>query len=100
MAANLPLVQSEDQSLQLLQTRWKSLLDPLIRNQLTNGLMLTNIVLTTGDNVINHLLSRNQVGWFVVDQNAAVAIYRSQPLNDKTLTLNASGPATVSLWVF
>lgn len=100
MAGNLPLVQSADLSLMLLQSRWKSTLDPLLRNQLVDGVLLTDVALVTGENVINHLLGRKQVGWIIVDRDASTAVYRSAALNDLTLTLNSSGSVTVSIWCF
>jgi hypothetical protein len=71
-----------------------------LANQLMQGLLLKNIALNIGDNVINHLLGRMMQGWILTDQSAGATIYRSQPLNDKTLTLNASAGLTISLWVF
>lgn len=86
--------------LEMMQTQWASQIDPLLVNPLASGLLLKNIVLASGANVINHLLSRQPQGWFVTDTNAAVTIYRSQPFNSSTLTLTSSGAATVSLYVF
>lgn len=94
--AQLPLIDPTDK----LQQRWKSVLDPLLAKELTQGNLLQNISLLSGDNILSHRLGRMMTGWFVVDQNAGVTLYRSAALNDKTLTLNASAPVTVSLWVF
>lgn len=96
----LPLIISGDQSLDLIQTRWKSQLDPVLSNRLTQGLLLSQVAIVTGSNVINHLLDRNQQGWFITDINAAAQLYRSAPLNDKTLTLTSDAPCIISLWVF
>lgn len=97
----LPLFQkSNDQNFILMQTAWKSQLDPVLANPLVNGHMITNVNLFSGDNVINHLLSRMMQGWFIVDQNAGVTIYRSAPLNSLTITLNSSGTVVVSIWCF
>lgn len=98
--ALLPLFKIEDVQLTLWQTKWKSLLDPILGNELVNGIQLRNILLATGDNVINHRLGRTMQGWILTDQSANSLIYRSQPLNSATLTLNSSGPVTVSLWCF
>lgn len=86
--------------LDLMQTRWKQELDPLLAISITQGQQLSGIFLKSGVNTINHLLSRMQQGWFVTDQNAAAIFFRSQPFNDKTLVLTASAPVTVNLWVF
>lgn len=83
-----------------MQTIWKSQIDPILKIPMLNGLQLTNISLISGDNVINHLLQRNQQGWIVTDQSAASSLCRSQPLNNLTLTLNSSNPCVISLWVY
>ncbi len=79
---------------------WKSILDPVIATPIIQGNLISNVSLITGANVINHKLGRNQVGWMVVDQQASASIYRSQPLNNLTLTLVASAPAVISVWCF
>jgi len=98
--AQLPLIQTADRVLSQLQTRWKALLDPVIAEPLVGGSLLTGVVLASGANTINHKLGQTPVGWFLVDNNANVTVYRSQPFNDLTLTLTSSGAATVSLYVF
>ena len=83
-----------------MQTRWKSLIDPLLENALNSVSIIDNVVLAAGDNVINHKLGRKQQGWLVLDVNASTTIYRSADFNDKTLTLNSSAAATIKLGVF
>jgi len=92
----LPLKLTAD----LMQTRWKSLIDPLLENALNSVSIIDNVVLAIGDNVINHKLGRKQQGWLVLDVNASTTIYRSADFNDKTLTLNSSATATIKLGVF
>lgn len=81
-------------------TRWKSLIDPILKNPLNSVSILEDVSLKVGDNVINHRLGRKLRGWVLLDVNAATTIYRSAPLNDLTLTLNSSAVATISLGVF
>ena len=83
-----------------MQKQWSSLLNPLLSVSLTQGALLPNVKLVMGNNTFNHYLGRQMQGWFIVDINQDVSIYRSQPLNSQTLTLNSSDPVTVSLWVF
>lgn len=106
----LPLKLTAD----LMQTRWKSILDPVIEitynNQesvselnalpLNQMVVLDNVVLAIGNNAITHGLGRVPVGWIVMDINAASTIYRSAAFNINTLTLNASAIATIKLGVF
>lgn len=94
--AQLPLNLSDDE----MQRRWKSQLDPVLANKVLQGQQLTAVDLAIGDNVINHKLGRTQLGWFLVDVDSATTIYRTQPFNDSTLTLNSSAEATINLWVY
>lgn len=98
--ALLPSFQSNDRIFQMLQTRWASILNPVLSNPVTNPILLTNITLSTGANVINHTLGKMQQGWIITDINAAVTVYRSATFNDKTLTLTSSGNATINLLVY
>lgn len=98
--ALVTLIQTQDQNSNLFQTKLKSVLDPLLSSLLTQGSLLTGIQLNSGATTFNHLLGRKMIGWVLADVDASVTIYRSQPLNDKTLTLTSSAPCTVSLWVF
>lgn len=84
----------------LQQTRWKSILDPLLANPLNNISVLENVSLTTGANTINHLLGRMMQGWLILDIDGAATIYRSEPMSDITLTLTSSANVTVNLGVF
>lgn len=97
---NLPLFKDDNQTLQLLQTRWAAILNPVIATPLINGVVILNQPLLAGPNTFPHLLSRQMQGWIITDQNAAVTIYRSKPLNSVNLTLTASAPVQISLWVF
>lgn len=92
----LPLIDDA----KLAQTKWKSILDPLLAKPLNSGNLLTNINLVTGVNVINHRLGRLMQGWIVTDQNSNATFYRSSSLNDLTLTLTSSANSTVSILVF
>lgn len=91
----------------LQTTRWKSILDPVIEttNQLQDlplnqMVVIDNVVLAIGNNVINHGLGRVPTGWIIMDINAAATIYRSAAFNVTTLTLNSSAIATIRLGVF
>ena len=96
MAARLP----QKLPLDMMQTKWASILNPLLAVPMTQGLALESIKITTGTNVINHLLGRKQQGWFLTDQDAALNLYRSAPFNNLTLTLVSSAAGTVNLWVY
>jgi hypothetical protein len=87
----------------LANPKWAATLNPVLANPLLNGQILDKIVVRSGMNAINHGLQRNLQGYFIVLNSANVTFYDSQLLNqrpDLTLILNASGPATISLYVF
>jgi hypothetical protein len=87
--------------LQQLISKWSSQLNPLLANPLLQGGQISNVVLVASTpQTINHLLGKMQTGWIITDQNAAAEVYRTQPFNDLTLTLEASANCTVSLWVY
>lgn len=92
----LPINLTQD----LQTTRWKSILDPLLENPLNNVSILKNVDLIQGENSVNHYLGKMQQGWFLIDLDAPVTIYRSGDFNTKTLILTASGSCTVSIGVF
>lgn len=94
--ASLPLKMPSDP----IATRWKALIDPLLKNPLNGVQILEGVRLNAGITVINHLLGRMQQGWFITDINGAATIYRSKPLNGLTLTLTSSAAVTVNIGVF
>jgi hypothetical protein len=92
----LPLKLPLDQ----MQTKWASELNPLLSNPLSGVVLLQNVVLVAGANTVNHMLGRTMQGWFLTDAQGTATVYRSQPMNDLTITLVASAPITVSIGVF
>lgn len=97
---NLPIFKNDDQNSMLMQNKWKSLIDPVLSNPMTNMSLLKNVSLVIGNNVINHLLGKIQQGWIITDIQGVADIYRSAPFNALTLTLNSSAIVTVSIGVF
>lgn len=97
---SLPIYQTDIREMALLQTVWASQLNPLLKDPLNNGIILHGISLINGVTVINHLLARKLQGWSIVDINGAATVYRSQPKNDKTLTLTSNAAVIVDIFVF
>lgn len=87
-------------SLELLQTRWKAILDPVLKNQLNGVSILKNVSLIIGETKIPHLLGEKQQGFQILDINAAATIYRSKPLEGSFLYLTSDAAVTISLGVF
>lgn len=96
----LPLYKIGNPTQDLWQTQWKSILDIVLGKQIVDGVLLTNQVLKNGVNTINHKLGRKPVGWIIIDADAAVTPFRSQPWNEKTLTLTVGADVNICLWVF
>lgn len=97
---NLPSFNTDDRILSLMQSSWAQILNSLLKNPSLDSLLLKDINLVAGDNIINHRLGRTPQGWRIVDATAASTAYRSAPFNDLTLTLNASAPCVVAIEVF
>lgn len=99
----LPNFQSPDIPFSLMQSQWAKYLNPLLANPLVNGIILPNITLSSGLNIVNHRLGRNLQGWIIVMNNASATFYDSQATNQQqnlTLALIASAPCTVNIYVF
>lgn len=101
--ATLPIFKTVDIPLSLLQTAWAKMINPVLSQPINSGVILKEVSLTTGDNVINHRLGRKLQGWFIVRQRGPAVIYDNQDSNNQpnlTLLLNASTNVTVDLLVF
>lgn len=97
-----------------MQTRWASLIDPIINRVQNQSLLLltdesinppnlNGIALVVGSNIIKHNLNRKLVGWKVIGQNAVASLYDTQATNktpEITLVLVSSAVVTVKLEVF
>lgn len=84
-----------------MQTQWAQQLNPLIANEITQGLLLSNVTLASGaDTVIPTGLNRLQQGWIITDKDANANIWRTAAFNNNYLTLRASAAVVVSIWVF
>jgi hypothetical protein len=84
----------------MMQTKWKSVLDPFLENPLNSVTFINDVKLKIGVNVVNHLLQKIQHGWIVTDIQGPATVYRSAPFNDQTLVLTSSAAVTVSLGVY
>lgn len=86
---------------ELAQTKWSGTLNPIISLPIIQGNMITGISLVANTpQVINHLLQRMQIGWFLTDNTANTAVWRAAAFNTLTITLESSANTTISIWVF
>lgn len=99
----LPIFQTDSKDLLLIQTNWSSQINPVLSLPINQGIILKSIVLTTGENTINHKLGRPLQGWFLVRQRALASIYDKQDTNtypQLSLILQSNANVTVDLFVF
>lgn len=92
-----------DRPLNQVQQNVQQALQPIINSQILNGNQLDGVVLVAGSNTIEHKLGRKLIGYIVCRKDANISIWDTQATNlfeSKTLLLEASGPATISLWVY
>jgi hypothetical protein len=83
--------------------KWAAMLNPIINNPANNSLLLTNIQIKTGPNVINHRLGRKIQGWVICGIDGVASIYDTQASNQMpnlTLNLTSDADVTLSLLVF
>lgn len=89
--------------LDMMQTQWAAQLNPIIANPALNNLILKNVSLVTGTNVINHRLARPLQGWNPTRIRSSASIYDMQDTNPTpslTLILVSDANVVVDLVVF
>jgi hypothetical protein len=100
----LPIFQTADRILSMMQTQWSSMLNPVINNPLNQSILLKNVALVAGPNTVAHRLGRELQGWIPVTiPGAAPTLYDLQATNpnpDKTLIVVSDMAITLNLVVF
>lgn len=83
-----------------LQDNIAAVLEPLLTNPLNYGIILDNLVLDGVNSlIIPHLLTRQPVGWLVVDKTSNINPFRVS-WDSRTIELNATTAGTVSIYIF
>lgn len=82
-----------------VQDNIEAALGPVLGSAIIDGVLLSNVELQTGLNVVAHKLGREPRGWILVSPQANESIWSSGQTRS-TLLINASGPITSSFWVF
>lgn len=99
----LPIFQTDDQDLSLMQTKWAAQLNPLLELPLNDSALLPNVNLINGTTQVNHRLGRKPLGWIIIRQRASAIIYDTQDSNqhpELTLSLVSNAAVVVDLIVF
>lgn len=102
MARVKPLrrIQTSDKDLNQIQDSIKESFDGLIASPLANALVLPKIVLATGSNQVPHGLGRNyQFAFHGLPSAPATLSVAASPDPSKYLTVVASAPCVVDIWV-
>lgn len=90
-------------TLPMLETKWASILNPLLGNPSNNASILKNVNLIAGTNTVNTLLGQKLQGWRIVRQRGPASIYDNQDINQSpqlTLLLVSDNPVVIDLEVF
>jgi len=99
--AKLVRLQTKDQELNRVQDHIVREVNPFLGKEIIDGVLLTNVALTTSATNVYHGLGRKYRGWIVVDNTTPCWVYASVSSDpSKTLSLIATVTTTVSLWVF
>lgn len=87
----------------MASTLWATILGPLVANPVLQGIILQNVELSAGVNVINHKLGRKLQGWYPVRVRAAAIFFDTQDTNrfpELTLQLTSSADCVVDIYCF
>jgi hypothetical protein len=94
-------VSSANEDTSKLQERLQEFFQPLVTNPLLDGVLITGVDVGTTATQIKHNLRREPIGYVIVGLNANATVWEaSRDLYSAFLTLQASSPVKVSLWVF
>jgi hypothetical protein len=101
---NLKKVGTQDKDLQKVQQNVENTIEPIIRKEIVDGVLLKKVCLEPGvSNEVKHSLGRKPLGWIVVRKRADARIWDVQDFNNnpsKTLSIACSHSVTVDLWIF
>lgn len=92
-------IQTADKDLMSVQNNVEQTLNPVVKLALLNGTMIKGVGLTGTAQKIGHNLTRQPIGWFLMDVDQPVDVYRVG-WNTTTITLQSTGACTVSIWIF
>jgi hypothetical protein len=103
MQSALPYYKTESKDISQLQTVWRSILEPFLRKQQNQSIILKNISLISGTTTVKTGLDRPLEGWKIVRQRASASIYDNQDANAdpaSSLILISSAAVVVDIEVF
>lgn len=90
-----------DDILNRLQDNLIQAIEPLTKVPISNGILLSNISLSSGSNTVQHGLGRQPLGMVVTGNVTGAALsYTVTNATSTTIPVTASIATTASFWVF
>lgn len=97
-------INSGDKNLDKVQQNVQNSIQPIIRKEIVDGVLLKNICLEPGiSNEIKHGLGRSPQGWSIARKRADSRIWDIQDFNpnpSRTLSITCSHLVTVDIWIY
>lgn len=94
-------LQVADEDLRKVQDRILSVLNPLAKVPILDGVLVTGVSVSATAVDVAHGLQRLPLGYIVVGLSADARVWETRANRSATrITLTASAAATVDLWVF
>lgn len=90
---------TQNVDLDRVQDRVADTFQQFVSNPLLDGIIIDVTFDSPSTKEISHLLSRQPLGWFLVDNTAAATVYRSA-WSSRTLTLVSDSATTLKVYVF
>jgi hypothetical protein len=93
----------KDLDMNKIQSNISNVITPVVLNPILDFNIVKSVVLSIGDNLVNHKLNRAPLGWFVVRQRGLASLYDKQDSNS-TPTVNyiitSDAAVTVDIYFF
>lgn len=100
----LKKIRTDNSDLRQVQEATGLVLDQVIRRDILDGVIVENIELISGLNIVNHTLARAPKGFIIVSKDANQNVWNAGPLSKvdpkRSIALQSSGAVTVSIWFF
>lgn len=99
MIRSFKRINAKDYDLSKVQDNVDDALSPILSSEVLNGIILSDLEVSSTEQIFNHRLNRQPLGWFVIDRTDDIRVWRTS-WNTKTITLKANNSGAVSLWIF
>lgn len=103
MIPSLKKIRTSDADLKNVQDSIELVLDQIIRKGILDGILIEDVSLVSGSNIVDHTLDRAPKGFIIVSRNANQQVWNgtsTKVIPKRNINLVTSGAVTVSLWFF